>query len=40
LTGLDNDVSAVDFARMGALSLKTGAGGSMYWDDLRWYRVP
>jgi hypothetical protein len=33
LTGLDTSVSSVDFARMGALSVKTGAFGSMYWDE-------
>jgi len=34
LRGLQNNVSSVDFARMGVLSLKTGASGTMYWDDL------
>jgi len=33
LSGLANGVSAVDFARMGALSVKTGAAGTMYWDE-------
>jgi len=33
LTGLDNSLAEVDFARMGALSVKTGAGGTMYWDE-------
>lgn len=33
LTGLDNGLTEVDFARMGALSLKTGAAGTMYWDE-------
>jgi hypothetical protein len=32
LTGLDNHVSAVDFARLGALSVKAGAAGTMFWD--------
>jgi hypothetical protein len=33
LTGLDNSISSVDFARLGALSVKTGANGTMYWDE-------
>jgi hypothetical protein len=33
LTGLDNSISAVDFVRMGALSVKAGASGTMYWDE-------
>jgi hypothetical protein len=33
LTGLDNSLSAVDFARLGALSVKTGAGGFLHWDE-------
>ena len=32
-TGLDNSVSSVDFVRLGALSVKTGATGTMYWDE-------
>jgi bacillolysin len=32
LTGLDNSVSAIDFARLGALSVKAGASGVMFWD--------
>jgi hypothetical protein len=40
LTGLDNDRSAVDFARMGALSVKVGASGTLYWDDFTFWRVP
>jgi hypothetical protein len=32
-SNLDNDLSDVDFARMGALSVKTGASGTMYWDQ-------
>ena len=39
LTGLDNSISAVDFVRMGALSVKTGANGSMYWDEFESRRV-
>jgi hypothetical protein len=34
LTGLDNSRSAVDFIRMGALSVKAGSSGTMYWDEL------
>ena len=34
LSGLDNSVSAVDFVRMGALSVKGGAGGTLLWDEL------
>jgi len=33
LVNLDNSVSAVDFVRMGALSLKSGATGTLYWDE-------
>jgi hypothetical protein len=36
---LDNSRSAVDFTRMGALSLKAGASGTPYWDQFesrRW----
>ena len=32
-TGLDNSVSGVDFVRLGALSVKNGASGSLYWDE-------
>jgi hypothetical protein len=32
-TNLDNSLSGVDFVRMGALSVKTGASGTLYWDD-------
>jgi hypothetical protein len=31
LTALDNS-SGIDFVRLGALSVKTGAAGTMYWD--------
>jgi uncharacterized protein YkwD len=34
LTGLDNSLSAVDFVRLGALSVKTGATGTLYLDAL------
>jgi hypothetical protein len=33
LTGLDNGLSEVDFARMGALSVKTGATGVLHFDE-------
>jgi len=33
LTGIDNDLSSVDSARMGALSVKTGAAGTLYFDE-------
>jgi hypothetical protein len=33
LTLLDNDASPVDFVRMGALSIKTGAAGTLYYDQ-------
>jgi hypothetical protein len=32
LTGLDNSLSSVDFVRLGALSVKPGATGNLYWD--------
>ena len=33
LTDLDNSVSSVDFARMGALSVKVGATGTLRFDE-------
>jgi hypothetical protein len=33
LTGLDNSVSALDFVRLGALSVKTGASGTLLYDE-------
>jgi hypothetical protein len=33
LTSVDNDVSTVDFVRLGALSVKTGASGTLYFDE-------
>jgi hypothetical protein len=39
LTGLDNSISAVDFVRMGALSVKAGASGTLYWDEFESRRV-
>ena len=31
--GLDNFISSVDFVRLGALSVKSGASGMMLWDE-------
>jgi hypothetical protein len=33
LAALDNSVSAVDFARLGAMSVKAGASGALLWDE-------
>jgi len=33
LGALDNSRSAVDFVRLGALSVKSGASGTLYWDE-------
>jgi hypothetical protein len=33
MIGLSNHLAAVDFARMGALSVKPGASGTLYWDE-------
>jgi hypothetical protein len=33
VTGLDNDERAVDFVRMGAISVKDGAGGTLFFDE-------
>jgi hypothetical protein len=33
LTGLDNSLSAVDLVRLGALSVKSGASGTLFWDE-------
>jgi len=30
---LQNNRSSVDFVRLGALSLKSGTGGNLYWDE-------
>jgi hypothetical protein len=38
LTGLDDSISTVDFTRMGAISVKPGATGVMYWDSLFTWR--
>ena len=33
VTGLDNDERPVDFVRMGAISVKAGASGTLYFDE-------
>jgi hypothetical protein len=33
--GLDNSATLVDFVRMGGLSVKTGAAGTLYWDEFK-----
>jgi hypothetical protein len=33
LSALQNNRSSVDFVRMGALSVKSGASGTLFWDD-------
>jgi hypothetical protein len=33
ISTLDNDRSAIDFVRMGALSIKAGASGTLYFDE-------
>ena len=33
LSSLDDVLSAVDFARLGALSVKAGASGVLHWDE-------
>jgi hypothetical protein len=33
VSGIDNDLSYVDFARLGALALKTGAAGTLFFDQ-------
>jgi hypothetical protein len=33
LTTLDNDASAIEFVRMGAFGIKTGASGTLYFDE-------
>ena len=32
-TSLDNHLAEVDFVRLGALSVKAGASGTIYWDE-------
>ena len=38
-TGLDNSLSAVDFVRLGALSVKLTADGTLYWDEFESRRL-
>jgi hypothetical protein len=33
LSGIDNDTTPIEFVRMGAFSIKTGAAGTLYWDE-------
>jgi hypothetical protein len=33
LTAIDNGASAIESARMGALSVKAGAAGTLYFDE-------
>ena len=33
LTGIDDDASNVDSVRLGALAVKVGAGGTLYFDE-------
>ena len=33
LTGMDNDTRAVDYVRLGVISLKAGTSGTMYFDE-------
>ena len=39
LAGLDNSIGGVDFVRLGALSVKAGASGTLYWDEFESRRV-
>ena len=38
-TSLDNSASAVDLVRLGALSVKLGANGTLYWDEFESRRL-
>jgi glucose/arabinose dehydrogenase len=38
LSALDNDLRAVDFARLGAMAVKPGAAGTLYLDEFVSYR--
>jgi hypothetical protein len=38
-TALDNSASAVDLVRLGALSVKVGASGTLYWDEFESRRL-
>jgi hypothetical protein len=40
LAALDNDGRGVDFARLGALSVKSGASGTLFWDEYDSRRDP
>ena len=33
LANLDNNLSSLDFVRLGALSVKTGASGTLFFDE-------
>jgi hypothetical protein len=39
LTGIDNDQSVIESVRMGALSIKTGANGTPYYDQFESRRL-
>ena len=39
VTGIDNDLAPVDLVRMGALSVKTGAAGTLYFDQFESRRL-
>jgi hypothetical protein len=39
LSALDNDAGGVDFVRMGALSVKSGAAGTLHWDEFESRRL-
>ena len=39
LEGLDNSLSRADFVRLGALSVKGGASGTLYWDQFESHRL-
>ena len=39
LSNLDNDLVNVDLVRMGALSVKEGASGTIYWDEFESRRI-
>ena len=39
LTGLDNSLAQVDLARLGALSVKSGANGTIFWDEFESWRT-
>ena len=39
LTNLDNNFGMVDYVRMGAISVKAGASGTLYWDEFESRRL-